>query len=136
MSKRAVSTVAFRISSRICLAPSFRTVKVVASSLTRPVQSRFAAATPFVNLRSLSTTPYGYELLKDPAPASKGPSKAASVASQIPTDIQEAKQIVERLSSAQVRAMFEAISAKKSSPDDIFTRMDQDGISVYICDAP
>ncbi len=60
------------------------------------------------------------------------------MASQIPTDIQEAKQIVERLSSAQVRAMFEAISAKKSSlnPDDIFATMDLDGgISVYICDA-
>jgi len=39
--------------------------------------------------------------------------------SQIPTDIQEAKTIVERLSSAQVLAMFEALSAKKSTPSTL-----------------
>jgi hypothetical protein len=35
--------------------------------------------------------------------------------SQIPTDIQGAKTIVERLSSAQELAMFEALSAKRST---------------------
>jgi len=101
------SAVAFRICSRIFLVPSCTDVNAVPSarsSLPRAVHSRITVATPFVNLRSISTT-------KGP---SKVPSNAPSLESQIPTDIQEAKTIVERLSSAQVLAMFEALSAKRT----------------------